>query len=77
LFLAVLEGRVNVVEMLLKHGADPNIQGKVIVRLDQYELRAPLHIAAEMGDEYLEVLNALVDCEDTDLDIRSLSDSKS
>ncbi|XP_048772250.2 poly [ADP-ribose] polymerase tankyrase-1-like isoform X2 [Ostrea edulis] len=74
LFLAVLEGRVNVVEMLLKHGADPNIQGKVIVKMDQYELRAPLHIAAEMGDEYLEVVNALVLCEETDLDIRSLSD---
>lgn len=45
--------------------------------MDQYELRAPLHIAAEMGDEYLEVVNALVLCEETDLDIRSLSDSKS
>lgn len=75
LFLAVREQKTEIVQLLLNYGADPNIQGKIHGIQDSYEFRSPLHLVAEMGDEAIQLLQILLDNENTNIDIRSESDS--
>ncbi|XP_069115487.1 uncharacterized protein [Argopecten irradians] len=76
LFLAVMEGKVDIAKSLLDNNADPNIQGKVPGLHDDYELRSPLHLVAEEGDKSLPMLEILLDCDKTQVDLRSESDRK-
>ncbi|XP_060083526.1 uncharacterized protein LOC132562778 [Ylistrum balloti] len=76
LFLAVTEEKEDVVQALLDNNADPNIQGKVLGINDNYELRSPLHLVAEKGDDSLQMLQILLDCDKTQIDLRSESDRR-
>ncbi|OWF45560.1 uncharacterized protein LOC110456873 [Mizuhopecten yessoensis] len=76
LFLAVMENNVDIVQYLLNNNADPNIQGKVLGINDNYELRSPLHLVAEKGDNSLPMLHILLGCEKTKVDLRSESDRR-
>ncbi|KAK3107292.1 hypothetical protein FSP39_011244 [Pinctada imbricata] len=74
LFLAVMDCKPVIVQTLLEYGANPNIQGKVLTIMDEYDLRSPLHLVAEMGDQGLQLLQILLGCERTNIDQTSESD---
>ncbi|XP_033758573.1 uncharacterized protein LOC117340902 [Pecten maximus] len=76
LFLAVREEKVDIAKSLLDNNADPNIQGKILGINDNYELRSPLHLVAEKGDNSLQMLKILLDCDKTQVDLRSESDRR-
>ncbi|KAK5739905.1 hypothetical protein LTR17_005001 [Elasticomyces elasticus] len=59
--LAALCGRHHAVQVLLEHGADPNLPGDTG--------RTPLHIAADKGHE--RIVRALLSCEVVDVDARN------
>lgn len=76
LFLAVMEKRLDLVDCLVGYHANPNIQGKVPYDLKKniYDLRSPLHLVAEMGDEDIELLKIIIECDNLDVNGRSSSD---
>lgn len=76
LFLAVMEKRIDLVDCLIGYHANPNIQGKVPYDLKKniYDLRSPLHLVAEMGDEDIELLKIILESDDLDINGRSSSD---
>ena len=74
LFLAVLTEQSDFVQCLLDHGADPNIQGKVHLTLDTYDLRTPLQLSVERGDKSIDITKMLLESPDIDVNARSESD---
>lgn len=74
LFLAVFTNKPDLVQCLLDHGADPNIQGKVQLTLESYDLRTPLQISVERGDKSLSITKMLLESPDINVNARSESD---
>lgn len=74
LFLAVLSEKTEFVQCLLDHGADPNIQGKIQYSADTYDLRTPLMLSVERGDNSLEITKMLLESPDMNINCRSESD---
>lgn len=74
LFIAVLTEKSEFVQCLLEHGADPNIQGKAHRMMDTYDLRTPLQLSVERGDQSIEITKMLLESPDINVNARSDSD---
>ena len=74
LFLAVLAEKSDFVQCLLEHGANPNIQGKAHRMMDTYDLRTPLQLSVERGDNSIEITKMLLESPDINVNARSESD---
>ncbi|XP_055958796.1 NF-kappa-B inhibitor zeta [Patella vulgata] len=70
LYCAVCTNKADIVEMLIKHGADVNTLAERMVQGGTVrEVRAAVHVAASNGKEYLETLNALLKSKELNLNI--------
>ncbi|KAK6173646.1 hypothetical protein SNE40_017060 [Patella caerulea] len=70
LYCAVSANHPNIVEMMIRYGADVNTLAERMVQGGSVrEVRAAIHVAASNGKEYLQTLNALLKSREINLNI--------
>ncbi|XP_050416434.1 NF-kappa-B inhibitor zeta isoform X2 [Patella vulgata] len=70
LYCAVSANHPNIIEMMIRYGADVNTLAERMVHGGTVrEVRAAIHVAASNGKEYLETLNALLKSRELNLNI--------
>ena len=70
-FAAVRQGTVEMVRLLIKYGADVNIQSSRLKVANEQMVTSPLIYAAERGEAFFPKLEAILEAPDVNINIKN------